>query len=179
MRTKQFNEEVLYAEGSIVKVGRSDIDQLKEQAVMTERKRIRLCTHKDVDAKIHEMLIVHAKGAYVRPHKHLNKIESFHVIEGLLDVVVFDDIGRITEVIKMGDYPSQLKFYHRISEPLFHTVLVRSDIVVFHEITNGPFVRSDTIFPEWSPEEKDSAACLNYMNGLKNVIEKKLGRVNE
>ena len=28
------------------------------------------------------MFIYHSKGAYIRPHKHLNKEESFHLISG-------------------------------------------------------------------------------------------------
>ena len=74
------------------------------------RSRIRLCAHPDVNDTLHEMLIVHEKGTYVRPHKHLNKTESVHIIEGSVDVVIFDDDGNITDVIQMGDYKSGRNF---------------------------------------------------------------------
>jgi cupin fold WbuC family metalloprotein len=131
-----------------------------------ERKRIRLCTHKDVDDEVHEMLIVHAKDTYVRPHKHVNKIESFHVIEGKVDIVLFKEDGGIMDAVQMGDYLSGYDFYHRISFPYYHTLIIRSDVLVFHETTNGPFKRTDTIFPVWAPDEKDFSGQKEFMSNL-------------
>jgi len=116
MSFKQFNEEVLFAGDKIVKVGPREVEFLKERARRNKRKRMRLCAHKDIDDKLHEMLIVHSKGTYVRPHKHLNKSESFHLIKGLVDVIVFDDEGDMIEVIRMGDYSSGFEFYYRFSD---------------------------------------------------------------
>ena len=56
--------------------------------------------------RLHEMLIVHQRGAYVRPHKHPGKMESTHVVKGLVDVVLFDDDGSVRRTIRMGDYAS-------------------------------------------------------------------------
>src|SRR4051812_15824469 len=78
----KFNDEVLYSDDLIVQVERPEIEQLKKAALLNPRRRIRLCAHRNVDSTLHEMLIVHTANTYVRPHKHLNKIESFHVIEG-------------------------------------------------------------------------------------------------
>ena len=163
MRAKTLNPEVLVAEEPIVQVSRADVEFLKASAAQNERKRIRLCTHPDVDDRLHEMLIVHAKEAYVRPHKHLNKTESVHIIEGLVDVIVFDDVGNIIEVIRMGDYASGHRFYYRMSGPYYHTLLIRSDVLVFHETTNGPFRREDTVFAPWAPDEADLAARKAFM----------------
>ena len=46
------------------------------------------------------MFIVHPKGAYVRPHKHLDRIESMLVIDGEVDYIMFDDNGKIDNAIK-------------------------------------------------------------------------------
>jgi len=172
MRTKQQNLEVLYSDEPIVKIQRSDMEFLKQKSCSNDRQRIRLCTHKDVDDKLHEMFIVHGKDAYVRPHKHLHKSESFHVIEGEVDVVLFDDSGNITEVIKMGEYSTGRNFYFRIAEPYYHTLLIRSDILVFHETTNGPFNYSDTVFADWSPDQSDMPGQREFIARVnKNVRE--------
>ena len=171
MHTVQINEEVLIAEDLIVKVDYQDVEFLKEKSKYNQRKRIRLCAHRDVEDKVHEMIIVHAKDTYVRPHKHLNKSESFHVIEGSVDVVVFDDDGNIMEVIQMGDYSSGRKFYYRISDPYYHTLYITSEFLVFHETTKGPFRRADTIFAPWSPEEGDGAEVLQFMEQLAKSVE--------
>lgn len=171
MQTKQFNEEVYYVEDSIIKVSGSDIALLKKQALITQRKRIRLCTHKSIDDEIHEMLIVHVRDTYIRPHKHLSKPESFHVIEGRADVIIFDDNGNLIEVIQMGEYASGLPFYYRLPEPLFHTLLIQSDILVFHEITKGPFKRSDTIIAPWAPDDNNEPDYKAFLNTLKKKIK--------
>ena len=165
------NEEVLYPEKGIVRVGRDDVGLLKEQASRNRRQRIRLCAHPDVEDTLHEMFIVHKRDTYVRPHKHLNKSESTHIIEGSVDMVTFDEAGKITEVCRLGDYASGLQFFHRISEPAFHTLLINSETLVFHETTNGPFRRPDTVWASWAPDISDDAAATAYMERLRRRVE--------
>ena len=153
IQLRQINGEVLYAADPIAKVGRADISELIQRAGHGARKRARICTHRDTADKLHEMLIVHTRETYVRPHKHLGKSESFHLIEGAADVVVFDDEGNVADVIAMGDYSSGKTFYYRMADPLYHTLIIRSDVIVFHEATNGPFDRSATVFAPWAPED--------------------------
>jgi cupin fold WbuC family metalloprotein len=167
---RRFNEEVLYAEEDVVKVDARDIDGLVELARKNPRERVRLCAHVDVDDTLHEMLIVHARGAYVRPHKHPGKNESFHIITGTADIVVFDEWGEVSEVIPMGDYQSGRKFYYRLRPPCFHTLLIRSELLVFHETTNGPFNREDMVFADWAPEEGDHIAVSDYLEGLERDV---------
>ena len=172
MKTTIFNNEVLYAEDSIVQIDSLDIAELKLKAKKNPRKRIRVCAHKNIDENIHEMLIVHEKNCYVRPHKHTGKTESFHIIEGKADVILFHEDGSIDQVIPMGEITTGLKFYYRLPPFRFHTLLIHSDVLVFHEITNGPFRLEDTVWASWSPEETNEAEVSRYMEKLKNLILK-------
>src|SRR5215472_17118978 len=124
MRTRIESAEVLYAADDVVTVDAATIAQLKREGERNPRRRIRLCAHRSVDDPVHEMLIVHTNDTYVRPHKHLSKSESFHVIEGAVDVVIFDDLGRLTDVIEMAAFQSGRPFFYRIADPLFHTLLI-------------------------------------------------------
>jgi cupin fold WbuC family metalloprotein len=153
---------------------RSDIDLLKQLSSHNPRKRIRLCAHENPDDRLHEMLIVHERSAYVRPHKHPGKTESTHIIEGLVDVVIFDDEGQIDRIISMGDYASGKTFYYRMAIPVFHTLIIRSEVLVFHETTNGPFNRSDTVFASWAPEDGDVDSVVSFMTDLKAKIDSTL-----
>jgi len=155
LRVEELNDEVLVAVDPIAKIGRAEIQLLKERALRNPRQRIRICAHKSTDDPLHEMLIVHTKDTYVRPHKHIHKSESFHVVEGVVDVIVLDEIGKVVEVIEMGDYVSGRRFYYRIDAPAYHTLIIRSDVLVFHETTNGPFRREDAVFASWSPADGD------------------------
>lgn len=162
MSYRELNEEVWFAEGPVLRIGRQDLARLKERARKNRRGRMRICAHLDPEDKLHEMLIVLTGNAYIRPHRHAGKTESFHIIEGAADVVIFEETGPIAEIVRMGDGSSARPFYYRLSEPLYHTVVVRSELIVFHEVTNGPFDPSDTIFPAWAPPE-ESPEAADYM----------------
>lgn len=171
MKPQVESAEVLYAPKGIVVVDDAIIADLVTDAAKNPRRRIRLCAHSGVTDPLHEMFIVHERGCYVRPHKHFGKSESFHVVSGDVDVVVFDDSGNILNVIAMGPYGSQRPFFYRIAEPLFHTLLIRSDVLVFHETTSGPFKREQTLFAPWSPTGDDPHEVKTFLQLLnKNIV---------
>lgn len=172
VKMKKINDEVFYADEDIIRVDKEDIEFLKQRALKNERKKSRLCIHKDVNDKIHEMIIVHTHDTYVRPHKHLNKPEAFHIVEGEADVVLFDEKGKIIQLISMGEYSSGKEFYYKISEPRYHTLLIKSDIIVFKETTSGPFKKEDTIFAQWAPEDTNKKVVKDFMIKLAKQVEK-------
>ncbi len=168
---KALNREVLVAEGPLVQVSRADIEFLEIGARLNNRNRMRLCAHSDIEDRIHEMLIVLTEEAYVRPHKHLNKSESGHVVEGQADLIVFDEAGALANVIELGDYASARQFFYRMASPSYHMLLIRSAVFVFHEVTNGPFDRADTVFAPWAPEDANVAERKHFIDSLKCAME--------
>jgi cupin fold WbuC family metalloprotein len=162
--------EVLYAAEGLVTLDAEAVAQLKRDAKRNPRRRIRLCAHASVDDRLHEMLIVHERDCYVRPHKHLAKSESFHVIEGEVDVVIFDDTGSVADVIQMGTFDSGRPFFYRLAEPTFHTLLIRSPVLVFHETTNGPFRREETVFAPWAPDDSKPDDVRRFLSGLNDAV---------
>jgi cupin fold WbuC family metalloprotein len=165
------NAEVVYSEAEIVTAQRSDIAELVTLSSKNQRARIRLCAHRDPAQPLHEMLIVHERSAYVRPHKHPAKTESMHIISGAVDFVAFDDAGQIAKLIRMGDYASGLPFYSRVDTPIFHTLIIRSDVLVFHETTDGPFQPGASIFPAWAPDGADPDAARRYIDDVNQRIK--------
>lgn len=171
MKMKIINDQVVYSDDPIVKIQAQDLDLLQKKMNEHGSDRIRLCAHKGVEDSIHEMVIVHTKETYVPPHKHINKIESFHVVKGEADIVIFDDSGEIKEIMEVGEFSSGRIFYYRLSEPLFHTLIIRSDVIIFHEVTNGPFEKADSVFPEWAPEASQTQEVRQYMDDLNEEIK--------
>ncbi len=99
------NPEVYYSDDAIVTADDATIAELKRIAAGNPRLRSRLCTHPDPSSGLHEMLIVHHREAYVPwPHKHVGKPGPFHLIEGTAQVVIFEDDGRIRDVLEMAPY---------------------------------------------------------------------------
>jgi cupin fold WbuC family metalloprotein len=160
------NPEVFYSDDAVVTADDATIAELKRIAALNPRLRSRLCTHPAPSAGLHEMLIVHHCKAYVRPHKHFGKPESFHLIEGEAKVVIFEDDGRIRDVLDMAPYGCGRLCYYRMPDEIFHTILITSEWLVFHETTAGPFDPSRTAFPDWAPDGSDAAAAFDYMERL-------------
>lgn len=172
MPMKTTGPGIFITKGDFVTWGRAEVNFLKKEAFKTPRRRARLCAHKRNSDKVHEMLIVLAKGSYIRPHKHRAKVESFHLIEGRVDVVLFDRSGNPQKVIRMGSAASGRVFYYRFTDNSFHTLIIRSSTAVFHETTNGPFVPSlSTLFARWSPDESDPDAVRTYQRHLEKKIK--------
>lgn len=170
MKYRRFNDEVFYSQDAIPVLDKEDLEFLKQEALKNPRKRARLCAHQGVNDNVHEMFIVHAQNAYVRAHKHLNKMESFFVIEGEADVVFFDEDGRVGKRVRVGPFASGKTFYYRINSPVFHTLIIRSELLCFKEVTKGPFCKDDTIFAPWAPEETDICGAGKFLERLKNEI---------
>ena len=170
MKIRPYNKEVLFADEDVVPVSARDMEWLKNQSLNNARKRIRLCAHGSTTDPLHEMLMVHQQDCYVRPHKHQGKSESLHVMEGAAEMVLFHDDGAIMDVLSLGTYDSGKIFYNRLSRPVYHTLLITSDCMVFHETTNGPFDPSHTLFAPWSPEETDFQGVLAFLDRLKGTI---------
>src|SRR5437016_4797075 len=115
MPLKEIAPEVFIADSPLVKVSRQDIEFLKDKLKHCSRGRIRLCAHQENSDLLHEMFIVLCQDTYIRPHRHFNKSESFHVLEGTADVVIFDEAGSIDEVVQMGNVASGKQFFYRMS----------------------------------------------------------------
>jgi len=165
------NPEVYYSDAAVVTADDATIAELKRIAAANPRLRSRLCTHPDPSSGLHEMLIVHHRQAYVRPHKHLGKSESFHLIEGTARVVIFEENGAIRQVLEMAPYGRGKLCYYRMPDEVFHTILITSEWLVFHETTAGPFDPSRTVFPDWAPDGSDAAVAQSYMAQLTSRAE--------
>src|SRR3954471_24654872 len=114
MNLHQASQEVFIALDPIVRMGAQEVAFLKETARCSQRKRARICAHKSNDDNLHEMLIAIAAESYIRPHRHFGKSESFHIVEGEVDVAIFDDTGALIDVIELGAPGSGRAFFYRL-----------------------------------------------------------------
>ena len=169
-RFRKVADGVYYANGGVVRVGDAEIRFLEERVADTQRGRIRLCAHSDEADALHEMLILVSERSYIRPHRHRAKSESHHVVRGLADVLFFDNHGGLVSVERYGPPGSGHPFFYRIAEPVWHTLLIRSETFVLHETTNGPLRREDTQLAPWAPDENDGGGVMQYRRALEKAI---------
>jgi cupin fold WbuC family metalloprotein len=153
---------VYYAQGDSLAFGASEIEVVKRRSLEVPRRRARICAHPSPDALLHEMLIALRPGGYVRPHRHRDKSETFHVVDGEAELVLFDDDGTVEQRIALGLGPRQVRI-HRLNAPRFHTVRVTTECFVVHEIALGPFRPESTELAPWAPHETDLEGIATFL----------------
>lgn len=160
---KKINNEVFYTKSNEISfINNSYIKFLKKKVLNTKKRRARICLHKNEKDRLHEMIIILSKETYIRPHKHLNKAESLHVIDGVADVIFFDNKGKVLKKVKL----SKTNFFYRLTSSKYHTFKIKTKNFIFHETTEGPLIRNRTVYAKWSPEENNSKKVKDYMNSL-------------
>lgn len=147
----------------IFSLRREQFDDIKRAALESPLRRARICAHHHHEDPIQEMIIVFCKGAAIPPHKHVGKTESFHIIEGEVQIIFFDDDGKAFSQLVLGEVGSKLPFFYRLSKPLFHALVPLTDFVVLHETTLGPFDRDLNVFPTWGPEKRDPESTMLFL----------------
>lgn len=109
------------------------------------KKDLRICMHDSPLSKFHNMIVLHQKKKFYKPHKHIKKSEIYTIIFGKLKVILFDDDGKkkFTILLKKNE------IFH-IPNNTFHTTIPVSNFVIFSESKLGPFLKkNDSIFPKW------------------------------
>jgi cupin fold WbuC family metalloprotein len=168
----QLNDEVEINQGDMVLLDKTWIKRIKELAQENSSGKYRTCIHKSEKENVHEMLIVHSSDTYVRPHKHRINGESLQFIEGEGTVIIFNDDGSLKQVFKVGDPSSDNTFYYRMGKDLFHMLIIESEFLVFKETTKGPFIRENTIYPNWAPDGNNEEEIMAYVSNIKTLLEK-------
>jgi cupin fold WbuC family metalloprotein len=137
-------------------------DSVAERAAGSPRRRMNHNFHAGPDDNPHRFLNVLLAGTYVRPHRHTTppKAESFVVLEGAADVILFDDEGVETTRYQLGTKTADGHLWGVDLPPgIWHTMVARTERVVCFEVKPGPWEPStDKDFAPWAPAENDPAA---------------------
>jgi cupin fold WbuC family metalloprotein len=137
-------------------------DAVAERAANSPRRRMNHNFHSSPKDNPHRFLNILMAGTYVRPHRHITppKAESFIVLEGAADVVLFDDQGVETARYHLGTETAEGHLWGVDLPPgIWHTVVARSPRVVCFEVKPGPWHPStDKDFATWAPDEGDPSA---------------------
>ena len=136
------NQDTIY-------IDRKKLDELKILAQKDPNKRARICLHKNDEEMVQEMIIAFCKDSYIRPHRHIDKSESYHIIEGRIEIIFYNDNGIEIDKVVLSDKMDEHPFLFRVSNSAWHTVVPKSDFVIIHEVTKGPFNKNSSEFPDW------------------------------
>ena len=93
MSIRQLSSNLYVAEADPFVLHQVHIDELVNCASHHELQRARINLHTHDQASVHEMIIALTDTSTVKPHKHPDKCESFHILNGSLKISFFDDHG--------------------------------------------------------------------------------------
>jgi len=151
LNLKQISDNVLKYEDSLSVLNPQMIEHIKHIAQTHPMQRARINFHDSDDAVVHEMIIAMTDGTIVEPHRHLNKCESFHLMEGRVRIGFISEDGIIMNIVELSKGETE---YYRLNTPDYHIVVPISQMVVIHEVTNGPFVKEENSFNLKLSQEK-------------------------
>ena len=157
----------IFAKDDIVRINSALYEELKERAELEELKRFRMCMHLNHESLVQEMVIALKKGSYVQPHCHpKDRIESYSILSGILDVIFFDDRGNVTEKLTLSSESEGDKIV-RIGAGHWHMPIARSEWVIYHEILQGPFDKDEIIkYSAWSPGQNDKVEIEKFVGEI-------------
>jgi cupin fold WbuC family metalloprotein len=164
-------------------IGLPDINHLKKMAEKSPRKRYRLCLHSSHKHLTQEMIICLQGFNYFQPHRHpIQRSESYHMIEGEMDVYLFNEIGECLDTIRLSascksDKGGGGNFMYRLSASLYHLMIPRSEWTIYHEVLTGPWDRETVVeYAPFAPSEKDVDEIGRYIGRITGLTIEELTR---
>ena len=120
--------------------------------------------HLSHEDPVQEMLIAMCRDCVVSPNCSISESESLQLVEGELLLVVFDQNGEVIQQVEMGSIGSGKPFLYRLSSTPWHTMIPLTEMVVVHEILQGPFKNSSNAIPDWIPS--DATRMKSFMDEI-------------
>jgi cupin fold WbuC family metalloprotein len=111
------------------------LEALTQEARQSPRLRANLNLHEDLADPVQRLAIAMEPGTVVRPHRHPHTWELLYPLRGRFIVLHFDDQGRVTGRVLLGEE------CHMLENPAntWHGVLSLDDGGVIFEVKHGPY----------------------------------------
>ena len=145
------SNSTVYSSDDIFILDTDKLEYLKKEAFKSKQKRFRYCLHHSNDHLTHEMIIVFHIDTILIPHRHpIGRSESYHLIEGAMNVYFFNDNGDVINAIKLEEQSKNKFFLYRLSSHSWHLPVPTTEFMIYHETLTGPFLdESDIEYPNW------------------------------
>jgi len=150
------------------------ISLVLEKAKANKKGRYNLRIHEKDEDRQHLFINAIVANNYVQPHVHgeEGKTEMFRILKGEANVVIFNDLGEITKIVRLSDKEDGRKIVV-IKTGQIHTVVCEEDVVLLESKKQPSGYRSqdDKYFAPWAPKEGTEEAKRYYQKLLQKVKE--------
>ena len=132
------------------------LDELAALAAASPRARAHYNIHATAADPVQRFLVVAQGDSYFRPHRHTSRSELALLVRGGVDVLLFDERGRVLARHAVGENADSLAY--ETAQGVWHTLVPSSAGCAFLEIKEGPYDPATAAqFAEWAPAEGDGA----------------------
>ena len=132
------------------------LDELAARATASPRARAHYNIHATPADPVQRFLVVAQGDSYFRPHRHTSRSELALLVRGGVDVLLFDERGRVLARHAVGENADSLAY--ETAQGVWHTLVPGSAGCAFLEIKEGPYDPATAAqFAEWAPAEGDGA----------------------
>jgi len=143
------------------------LDELAARAAASPRARAHYNIHATPADPVQRFLVVAQGNSYFRPHRHTSRSELALLVRGGVDVLLFDERGRVLARHAVGEDVDSLAY--ETAQGVWHTVVPWSAGCAFLEVKEGPYDPATAVqFAEWAPAEGDSAVP-GFCSWLRNA----------
>jgi cupin fold WbuC family metalloprotein len=120
-------------------INTSLLDETSAKAKQSERLRMNFNIHKQLDDPVNRMLNALEPGTVIPVHRHLHpyKTESFVVLRGELEVLIYDDERKLVNRITLN--PVKGNYGIDIPGEVWHSMEVKEKDTVIYETKIGPY----------------------------------------
>lgn len=150
------------------KYNRDMLDDVVATAKKSDRLRTNLNIHETTDASVQRLFLAFEPGTYIRPHKHPqeHKWELFIVLQGELELLIFNDAGEITERTTLSPAATRVV---EIPANTWHSYISKQNGTLALEIKDGAYIpATEEDFLPTSPKEHSSEAG-DYLQWMKTA----------
>ena len=143
------------------------LDELAARAAASPRARAHYNIHPTPADPVQRFLVVAQGDSYFRPHRHTSRSELALLVRGGVDVLLFDERGRVLARHAVGENADSLAY--ETAQGVWHTLVPGSAGCAFLEIKEGPYDPATAVqFAEWAPAEGDSTVPA-FRSWLRNA----------
>jgi len=137
-------------------LSRALLEELAAKAVASPRGRAHYNIHTSAADPVQRFLVVAGADSYFRPHRHATRSELAWLVRGRVDVLTFDDNGRVTARHSVGEGTDCMAY--ETPQGTWHTLVPGATGGVFLEVKEGPYDPATTSeFAAWAPAEGERA----------------------
>ncbi|WP_427982117.1 WbuC family cupin fold metalloprotein [Agarivorans sp.] len=139
-------------------ISSQDFSKFSQQAKAAPRQRSHHNLHESLDAEVQRLFIATEPTTYMRPHRHreAHKWELFLVLQGQLDLLIFDEFGNLSQRHSLSPETNRAV---EIPPNTWHGYVCMQSGTVGLEVKQGAYRPTPAEdFAPWSPAEGEQGA---------------------